>query len=82
MGVICSEKISKNSNRKSGDNKFKEIQKKKSRDGDDVEIFFFYTSSEKYDMILNFYSFEQLKKNGYKYYFTTKGKEKYNNCKN
>lgn len=82
MGVICSEKTSKNSNRKSGDNKFKEIQKKKSRDGDDVEIFFFDTSSEKYDMILNFYSFEQLKKNGYKYYFTTKGKEKYNNCKN
>ena len=33
-------------------------------------------------MILNFYSFEQLTKKGYKYYFTPTGKDKYNNSKN
>ena len=54
--------------------KFNEIIKKKSKNDDDNEIFFFFKEYEKYDMILNFYSFEQLKKKGYKYYFTLQEK--------
>ena len=46
------------------------------------EDFFDDPDSEKYDMILNFYSFLQLKKDGWTCYFTPSGKEKYDKCIN
>ena len=44
------------------------------------EDFFTERNSINYDMILNFYSFQQLKKNGWTCYFTPEGKEKYDKC--
>ena len=44
------------------------------------EDFFTERNSINYDMILNFYSFLQLKKNGWTCYFTPEGKEKYDKC--
>jgi hypothetical protein len=44
------------------------------------EDFFADRNSINYDMILNFYSFLQLKKNGWTCYFTPEGKEKYDKC--
>ena len=52
--------------------KYKEIE----------EVFFSDPNSESYDMILNFYSFKQLKDGGYRCYFTEEGNRKYKNCKN
>ena len=49
---------------------------------DIYEDFFDDPDSERYDMILNFYSFQQLKKDGWTCYFTSSGKEKYNKCLN
>ena len=46
------------------------------------EDFFSDPLSENYDMILNFYSFEQLKRDGYICYFTPEGYEKYMKCIN
>ena len=46
------------------------------------EDFFDDPESEKYDMILNFYSFLQLKNDGWTCYFTPSGKEKYDKCIN
>ena len=44
------------------------------------EEFFTEKQSDNYDLILDFSSFEQLKKNGWNAYFTPKGYEKYKNC--
>ena len=46
------------------------------------EDFFSDPHSESYDMILNFYSFKQLKEGGYRCYFTEDGHRKYQNSKN
>ena len=56
--------------------------KKKKIIEDIYEDFFEDPNSEKYDMIINFYSLEQLKENGWTGYFTPLGKEKYNKIKN
>ena len=58
------------------------IQKRKKIIEDIYEDFFEDPNSEKYDMIINFYSLEQLKENGWTGYFTPLGKGKYNKIKN
>ena len=54
--------------------KIKEEEKKKGEKEKDENDF--------YDMVLNFHSFEQLKKDGWNSEFTEIGKKKYDSCKN
>ena len=55
MGVICSEKISKNSNRKSGDNKFKEKTNSLIENKLEYIPCLFYSPEKKSDLILLYF---------------------------